>query len=129
MAKSKKKPSAAKSKAQSTAQAPPPPPPLIDTAKAAQTAAAMIASGKSSMATAGTASTPDGSKAESSAFRQLKESMNKPHSAALGSVLDKTAMSGQKKSAAPFPGGKQVGHNQTFGADVSRRSVPRRTGG
>jgi hypothetical protein len=26
-------------------------------------------------------------------------------------------------------GRKQIGHNQTFGADVNRAGVPRRTGG
>ena len=35
----------------------------------------------------------------------------------------------KKKSNLPFGGGKQVGHNQTFGADVTRSGVPRRTAG
>ena len=38
-------------------------------------------------------------------------------------------IAGQKKSNLPMGGGKQVGRNQTFGADVNRAGVPRRTGG
>ena len=34
-----------------------------------------------------------------------------------------------KKSNLPLHGGKQVGHNQTFGSDASKNFVPRRTGG
>lgn len=48
---------------------------------------------------------------------------------ALGNMLDKSTPIGQKKSSQAFGFGKQVGHNQTFGADVNRRSVPRRTAG
>ena len=42
-----------------------------------------------------------------------------------------TAAPGSKKSGTPFGaiGGKQAGRNQTFGADVNRSGVPRRTGG
>jgi hypothetical protein len=44
-------------------------------------------------------------------------------------MLDKILPSGQKRSNVPFSTGKQVGHNQTFGADASRKNIPRRTGG
>jgi hypothetical protein len=66
---------------------------------------------------------------ESSSFRNMKDSLTKTHTQTMGGLLDKISSPGQKKSAVPFADGKQVAHNQTFGADVSRRSVPRRTGG
>jgi hypothetical protein len=45
-------------------------------------------------------------------------------------VLDQGAPQGQKKSSAqPFGHKQQVGRNQTFGADVTRSGVPRRTSG
>jgi hypothetical protein len=93
----------------------------IDPAKSAASAAAMVAHKVS------TAAPAVGPKVESSSFRNLKESVAKPQ--ALGGFLDKLTPTGQKKSNLPFSSSKQVGHNQTFGADVSRRSVPRRTGG
>ena len=70
-----------------------------------------------------------GAKTESTSFKNLKESLNKPHSQIMGGLLDKISMPGQKKSALPFGGGKQVGHNQIIGSDASRKNVPRRTGG
>jgi len=42
-------------------------------------------------------------------------------------VLDKSGPSGSRRSDQPK--GPQVGHNQTFGADVNRAGVPRRTPG
>lgn len=66
---------------------------------------------------------------ESSGFRNLKESLAKPHAQAIGGLLDKLTPTGQKRSSLPFGASKQVGHNQTFGADVSRRNIPRRTNG
>lgn len=95
----------------------------IDPAKAAASAAAMIAHKVSNPIPA------TGPKVESSGFKNLKESLAKPHAAGIGGLLDKLTPTGQKKSGLPFSDSKQVGHNQTFGADVSRRSVPRRTGG
>jgi hypothetical protein len=95
----------------------------IDPAKSAASAAAMVAHKVSNP-------TPSqGPKVESSGFRNLKESAAKPHAQGIGGVLDKLTPAGQKRSGLPFGPSKQVGHNQTFGADVSRRSVPRRTGG
>ena len=97
--------------------------PLVDPAQSAATAAAMVAHKISAPAPA------QGPKTESSGFRNLKDSLMKPHSQTIGGVLDKLGPTGQKKSGLPFGGGKQVGHNQTFGADVTRRNVPRRTNG
>jgi len=97
--------------------------PLIDPAQSAAAAAAMVAHRVS-------APTPqDVPQAQSSTFQKLKDSLNKPHAQTMGGLLDKLSSPGQKKSAQPFAGPKQVGHNQTFGSDASRRNVPRRTGG
>jgi hypothetical protein len=98
--------------------------PLIDTNLAASAAAAMI------LNRAGTAPAASGqpvAKKESSSFKNLKDSLNKPASQTLGGTFGNIA--GQKKSNLPMGGGKQVGRNQTFGADVNRAGVPRRTGG
>ena len=95
--------------------------PMIDPAQATHAAAAMIAQGLRPPA-------PTGGK-ESAAFRNLKEGLNKPHGQTMSNLLEKSATAGQKKSALPFSTNKQLGHNQTFGADVNRHSVPRRTGG
>jgi hypothetical protein len=100
--------------------------PLIDTGLAAQTAAAMVAH----RVAGGAASAPS---QESSTFKNLKESLSKPTAGGLGGILG--TGSGQKKFPQQFGGGKQGGpgaaggRNQTFGADVNRAGVPRRTGG
>lgn len=100
--------------------------PSIDTNLAAASAAAMIAQRAVDPATGQQLTRPQPeAKKESAAFRQLKQGLAKPPS--LGGALG--AMPGQKKSNAPFAGGNQVGRNQTFGADVNRSGVPRRTGG
>ena len=99
---------------------------MINTTFAANAAAKMLASGHK------TGSAPTGTKSESAMFKQLKANVAKPHTAGLDNLLDKSAPAGAKKSGVPFggPGGsKQVGHNQTFGADVTRSGVPRRTAG
>jgi hypothetical protein len=107
--------------------------PLIDTGLAAQTAAAMVAR----RVAGGTAPTggPSEPSQESSTFKNLKESLSKPTAGGLGGILG--TGSGQKKFSQQFGGGgaKQGGpgggggRNQTFGADVNRAGVPRRTGG
>ena len=102
-------------KAQTTA-------PQIDTILAAQSAANRVV--QREMLAGGTGS---GEKHESSSFKQLKANLNKPTLHGPSSFLTSTAP--QKKSNLPFAGRKQVGHNQTFGADVNRTGVPRRTGG
>ena len=95
--------------------------PLIDTNLAANAAAAMVA-GKVALP-----NPQQGPKKESAAFKQLKAGLNKPSAGALGGVF--TQQGQQKKSRQPFGGGKQVGRNQTFGADATRTGVPRRTPG
>lgn len=97
--------------------------PLIDTNLAAQAAARMV-----TRRDLLNSSKPEGGeKRESSSFKQLKESLAKPAAQGPSSFLHSTAP--PKKSNLPFGGRNQVGHNQTFGADVNRTGVPRRTGG
>jgi hypothetical protein len=100
--------------------------PLVDTTLAAQNAAKLLAAGLPHKAA--TSGAPSSGKSESALFKNLKEGLSKPHLTGLDSVLDKSAP-GDKRSNLPFGGGKQVGHNQTFGADVNRTGVPRRTPG
>jgi hypothetical protein len=98
--------------------------PVVDTGLAAESAAKRLAAG------IGTGAAGGGPVAPSAAFKHLKDSLNKPHLAGLDSILDKTAGPGQNKSNLPTHSfGKQTGRNQTFGADVNRTGVPRRTGG
>jgi hypothetical protein len=94
--------------------------PLIDTSLAAQAAARMVAHGP-------TAPTPAGEQPESAAFKKLKESLAKPTSTGVASFLQNTAP--VKKSGQPFGQQNQMRRGQTFGADVNRSGVPRRTGG
>jgi len=68
-------------------------------------------------------------KPESSTFRHLKESLSKPHLSGMDNLLDSTAPPEARRSNQPFGQQKQVGHNQTFSADVNRTGVPRRTPG
>ena len=96
--------------------------PMIDTNLAANAAAAMIAAKG-----AGGGAQQQGPKKESGAFKQLKAGLNKPANSSLGGAFSVPQQS--KKSPTPFGGAKQVGHNQTFGADVNRTGVPRRTPG
>jgi hypothetical protein len=101
--------------------------PMIDTNLAASAAAAMILNRAATSGAAPNASGQPAAKKESSSFKNLKDSLNKPASQSLGGTFGNIA--GQKKSNLPLGGGKQVGRNQTFGADVNRAGVPRRTGG
>jgi hypothetical protein len=105
------------------ATAAPPSAPAINTSLAANTAAALIAN-KAAKGTGG-ANAP--AKKESAAFKQLKAGLNKPAAGAMGGAFGIAGQ--QKKSNLPHHGGKQIGHNQTFGADVNRAGVPRRTPG
>lgn len=121
-----KKPAAAPKKPAAAAGGAKPSVPLIDTGLAAQTAAAMVAR-RVSGGTAGGAPSQ-----ESSTFKNLKESLSKPTAGGLGGILG--TGTGQKKFPQQFGGGKpggsgSGGRNQTFGADVNRAGVPRRTGG
>ena len=100
--------------------------PMIDTSLAANAAAAMIA-GKVG-ANAGKKPQPQQQKKESAGFKQLKAGLNKPAAGALGGAFGVPGQ--QKKNVTQQHGGnRQVGHNQTFGADVTRTGVPRRTPG
>jgi hypothetical protein len=105
--------------------------PRIDTGLAASAAAAMILNravtgGATPPAPAAGAGQP-AAKKESASFKHLKESLSKPAAGGLGGVLGTSQL--HKKTNLPHGGGKQVGRNQTFGADVSKNFVPRRTGG
>ena len=95
--------------------------PLIDTDLAAQAAAKMVAN-RDLLSRA-----QSGEKKESGSFKQLKESLLKQTVQGPGGLL--TNPQQQKKLNQGFGGRNQVGHNQTFGADVNRTGVPRRTGG
>jgi hypothetical protein len=124
------KPKATAAKAKKTAAKPAAPSqPLIDTNAAAAAAARMVAGGIS-----GAGTDPLAPKAtESSTFRQIKAGFQKPGApggAAGGGGLGNLGGAGKKLGNLPVGNqGKQVGRNQTFGADVNRSSVPRRTGG
>jgi hypothetical protein len=130
MAKAKKsdesKPAAEKKQAKKTAakkSAAPAQPagmPMIDTGAAAATAASMIRHKVST-------ENLRGAKKSSAGFQAMKDSLNKSPSTIVGGML---GGAGDKKNQQGHGGfAKQVGHNQTFGADVSRASVPRRTAG
>ncbi len=99
--------------------------PTIDTGLAAQAAASAIMN-RSTGASGAPASAGAGSK-ESASFKAFKQGVNKPQGP--GGMLGNAFQ--QKKGAGnqSFGGGKQVGHNQTFGADINRTGVPRRTSG
>jgi hypothetical protein len=127
MAKAKKSEAAptavgAKKKSVKTKEVTPAAAPLVDTNLAAESAAKRVAAGLAPATTTSNAPVK-----ESAAFKHLKDSLNKP--SGLAGMLDKTAGPLQKHSNTPFHGGKQLGRNQTFGADVNRTGVPRRTGG
>jgi hypothetical protein len=117
---------APKAKKTTKAAAAPTSAPTIDTNFAAQAAAKSLIAGLGSSSQPAPASeTP---RQESAGFKQLKAGLHKP---ALGGSSSSflNNLGGGKKSNQPFGGGKQVGRNQTFGADVNRAGVPRRTGG
>jgi hypothetical protein len=97
--------------------------PMIDTSLAAEAAAKMLAAGFNRPA-AIDANAPKPQ--ESAMFKQLKAGLNKPHATAMSNLLDQSHGPGPAKS---HPLLKQVGHNQTYGADVTRSGVPRRTPG
>ena len=99
--------------------------PMVNTTLAAQNAAKQLAAGlpHKAVGSAGSA------QPESSTFKNLKQGLAKPHLSGLDGILNKSGPADSKRSNLPFGGGKQVGHNQTFGADVNRAGVPRRTPG
>ena len=95
--------------------------PVIDTNLAAQNAAKMLVNRNMLQGRAGA------EKPNSAGFRQMKEGLTKAVSPASIPFLPGSGT--QKKNAQDFGVRSQVGHNQTFGADVNRTGVPRRTGG
>jgi hypothetical protein len=97
--------------------------PLIDTSLAASSAARMLVAGVGGK---NQQKQQQSTKPESSLFKQMKSGLNKPHSAQMDSLLDKTHGPGTQKTQG-FE--KQVAHNQTIGSDAARKSVPRRTAG
>jgi hypothetical protein len=109
----------AASKARKAPKPAAPPPPLIDTSLAAQAAAKMVAN--RDLLAQGT-----GEKRQSGSFKQLKDQLLKPATQGPGGILQPKE---SQKKFNPILGRNQVGHNQTFGADVNRTGVPRRTGG
>ena len=122
--------------------------PLIDTSLAAEAAAKTVlhrapggaggtgrsgaSGGTGASAGTSTPTQPDAAgegqdKRETSTFKQLKQSLSKPASQGLGGILGN--VQGGKKSGQPFGSPQQQARNQTFGADVNRSGIPRRTGG
>ncbi len=103
-------------------------PPRVDTVLAAQAAAKQLVASSQ----AGPLATPPAGK-ESASFKAMKQNLSNPTASGLDSVLDKTALPGSRKPNAPFTGPRSGpgggGRNQTFGADVNRTGVPRRTSG
>lgn len=98
---------------------------FVDTNLAAQSAARLLAARVSTKSVSAEAP----ARPESAMFRHLKDGLAKPASQTISNLLDKHGGPEQKKSSTPFGAGPQVGRNQTFGADVNRSGVPRRTGG
>jgi hypothetical protein len=101
--------------------------PMIDTNLAASNAAAMILNRAATGGGNAQGGAAQPAKKESASFKNLKDSLNKPAGGGLGGNFG--GIGAQKKTGQNFGGGKQVGRNQTFGADVNRAGVPRRTGG
>jgi hypothetical protein len=93
--------------------------PSIDTNLAASSAARMLLRKPSAADSAAP-------KKESGAFKNLKESLNTP---SLGSLDQFMGSTGPQRSNTSHHRDQQKGHNQTFGADVNRTGVPRRTTG
>jgi hypothetical protein len=111
----------------------PPRAPIIDTNLAAAAAASMVvhrdiaaSATPAAPATGGALAQSEPPRQESASFKQLKQGLSKP-AGSVGNLLGTPP--GQKKSNLPFGGQKQSFRNQTFGADVNRTGVPRRTGG
>ena len=96
--------------------------PMIDTGMAAATAARRVLHHKDESAPPAAAA-----RGESASFKQMKENLHKPAGQASPSFLQNVVPT--KKFNPSVPGRQQVGRNQTFGADVNRSGVPRRTGG
>jgi hypothetical protein len=114
-------PSKTKSGAPTAAKPAAPAPSPFDTTLAASAAAKMVAHG------ATPAVSLAGNQHETAAFKKLKESLSKPSTQGIANFISSTAP--VKKGGQPFTAPNQVKRGQTFGADVNRSGVPRRTGG
>ena len=101
---------------------------MIDTNLAAQSAARMLTAGRQNKPAAAAGAKPAAGP-ESSMFKQLKQGLSRSHLSGMADVLEKSALPGTKKPNLPGGRNEQVGRNQTFGADVNRAGVPRRTPG
>jgi hypothetical protein len=123
MAKAKKSETGGEKK--KAAKTPAPANAFFNTSFAAESAAKLIGAKMPAGSQTPTGAAPK----ESSAFKQMKQGLNKPAATTMSHLLDRAGGPDQKKSHLPAFGGKQVGRNQTFGADVNRAGVPRRTGG
>jgi hypothetical protein len=123
----KRKAPARKSTKSAKPAAPQAPPgvPLIDTSLAAQTAAKLLAAGLNKPS--GNVNAENAPKQESALFKQIKAGLNKPHATTMSNLLEKSHGPDPSRTHQGF--NKQIGHNQTFGADVTRSGVPRRTPG
>ena len=96
--------------------------PLINTDFAAQSAARMLLN-RATNAPINTSS----QKKESATFKNMKDSLAKPHLASMDSMLNSTSSGGNQTHQQHQ--GNQKGHAQTYNADVARTGVPRRTPG
>jgi hypothetical protein len=114
-------PAKAKSGASTAQKAAPPAPSPFDATLAASAAAKIVAHG-AAPTLGGT-----GDHHESAAFKKLKESLSKPSTQGIANFISSTAPA--KKGGQPFAAQNQMKRGQTFGADVNRSGVPRRTGG
>ena len=101
--------------------------PGLDTSLAA---AAAVRSLLAKLPSKSDSATPQPPRSESAFFKQFKSGIAKPAGQAMSNLLDKHGGPMQKNTHEGFgSGGPVTGKNQTFGADVNRTGVPRRTGG
>lgn len=94
--------------------------PALDANLAAEVAARMLLARKQT-------APPTARSQESSTFKQMKQSLDKSHLRNVNTALGGPSAKGGRRSGHSF--GPQTSRNQTFGADVSRAGLPRRTGG
>jgi len=108
--------------------------PMVDTSFAAEAAARMLATrAKLAKAAGGAAPTDAGAPGsaadthrESGAFKQMKDSLNKPAGGGINTAMGNTF--GPNKTNLPNPDKGHVVRDQTT-SNVNRVNVPRRTGG
>jgi hypothetical protein len=115
----KKAPAKAKKPSQAGGMAP-----MVDTSFAAEAAARMLGA-RAKLGNAPQAAGGDAPR-ESAAFKQMKESLNKPAAGGISSAMGNTF--GPNKTNLPNPDKGHVVRDQTT-SNVNRVNVPRRTGG